>query len=402
LQAPMDVMSGGELARARLAAIALSRQDFLLLDEPTNDLDFQSQDLLDDLVEGTSAGLVVVSHDRAFLDRALTDVVELDHLSHRVTVYSGGWADYLLQQQRDRELQHKRHETYLAERERIIQMMHRKREWSRKGTARAKSQAPDNNKAARYRRRESAQNLAQGAKALSKRLERLEKIDEPVEGWELHYSIANAPRSGDIVAQMRQLCVRRDAFQLGPLDLDIAWADRIALLGPNGSGKTTLLGALLDSEKPDEGTVRLGAGTVVGSLDQTRKLFRRAPTLLEGMERVSQLTVQDLRSLLAKFDLTASDLDRPACDLSPGEHTRAELAVLMSRGVNTLLLDEPTNHLDLPAIDQLQQALEVYPGTLLLVTHDRVLLEGVRLTRQLQLVIEHDHGRRISHLRESL
>nr|CAA59109.1 Ard1 protein [Saccharothrix mutabilis subsp. capreolus] len=397
LSAPMDAMSGGESARARLAAVLLSRHDFLLLDEPTNDLDFAGQDLLDELVANTPAGIVLVSHDRAFLERTVTDVVELDQFSHQATVYPGGWSDYLDRRRRERDRQYERHELYVSERDRITQMMRRQQEWARKGAIRAKTRATDNNKAARHGRREHAEALGHGVKALAKRLERLEKTDQPREGWQLRYTIAAAPRGGDLVARLRGVRVCRGDLDLGPLDLDIAWRDRIALLGPNGSGKTTLLSLLLGTARPDEGTVQLGARTVVGSLDQERALFRSAGTLLEGVERATGLRPEEARTLLAKFDLGADDLDRPARDLSPGEHTRAELAVLMARGVNTLILDEPTNHLDLAAIEQLQQALNAFEGTLVLVTHDRALLADTHLTRTLHLDTQH----RVSRLRET-
>ncbi|MEY9212276.1 ATP-binding cassette domain-containing protein [Thermobifida halotolerans] len=398
LGVPMEVMSGGELARARLAAVTLSRHDFLLLDEPTNDLDFAAQDRLDEFVAETPAGLVVVSHDRAFLERTVTDVVEVDHLSHRAAVYPGSWDDYLEARRRARERQYERHERYVAERDRLTRMVRRSQEWARKGAARAKTRASDGDKFIRAANRESAQNLAHGVKALEKRLNRLERVDQPAEGWQLRYAIAAAPRGGDLVARMRGVRVRRGDLRLGPVDADIVWGDRVALLGPNGSGKTTLLSLLLGAADPEEGEVILGAGTVLGTLDQARALFRDAPTLLEGFERAAGMAPQEARTLLAKFDLTAHDLDRPARSLSPGEHTRAGLALLMARGVNTLVLDEPTNHLDLAAIEQLHQALDAFGGTLVVVTHDRALLEGIRLTRRLRLETEHRADHRVSRL----
>lgn len=401
LDREMAGLSGGELARARLAAVLLSRHDFLLLDEPTNDLDFPGQDQLDELVATTRAGLVVVSHDRAFLERTVTEVVELDHLSHQATVYPGGYLDYLHQQQRRREIQYEQHEQYVAERDRITGMMRRQQEWARKGAARAVSRAPDNNKAARHGRRERAEGLAQGVRSLQKRLDRLEPVEQPREGWQLRYSIATASRSGELVARLRGASRQHGDFRLGPVDLDITWGDRIALLGSNGSGKTTLLSLLLHTTQPDAGTVQLGASTVVGSLDQHRTVFRSEHTLLAQVERATRWSAQDVRTLLAKFDLTAQDLDRPAASLSPGEHTRAELALLMANGVNLLVLDEPTNHLDLPAVEQLQAALEHYPGTLVLVTHDRALLNGVRTTRHLQLSTNSQDGTRTAYLHES-
>ncbi len=170
---------------------------------------------------------------------------------------------------------------------------------------------------------------------------------------------------------------------LGPLDLQVDVGDRIAVSGPNGAGKTTLLDLLLGRTTPDEGTVDLGSSVEVGEVDQVRGLFAGPDTLLDTFcAQVPDLAPGDVRTLLAKFGLAADHVARPAGGLSPGERTRAGLALLQARGVNLLVLDEPTNHLDLPAIEQLEQALDAYPGTLLLVTHDRRMLQAVRVDRR--------------------
>ncbi|MDF2705394.1 MAG: putative transporter ATP-binding protein, partial [Nonomuraea muscovyensis] len=177
---------------------------------------------------------------------------------------------------------------------------------------------------------------------------------------------------------------------LGPVNLEIGWAERVAITGANGSGKSTLLGALLGRIGPDEGHAALGSGVVVGEVDQARALFEGEEPLLDAFaEHVPEMVPGEMRTLLAKFGLKASHVLRPAATLSPGERTRAALALLQARGVNLLVLDEPTNHLDLPAIEQLESALASYPGTLLLVTHDRRMLEAVRVDRRLRV----DQGR---------
>jgi ATPase subunit of ABC transporter with duplicated ATPase domains len=179
--------------------------------------------------------------------------------------------------------------------------------------------------------------------------------------------------------------VERGSFRLGPIDLEIAWGDRIALLGPNGSGKTTLLQALLGQLPLTSGERWIGPSVVVGELGQDRQAFTAKATLLESFLASTSLETAAARSLLAKFGLGADQVSRAASTLSPGERTRAELAAFQSRGVNTIVLDEPTNHLDLPAIEQLEEALSGYDGTLLLVTHDRRLLEAVDVSRTIDL-----------------
>jgi ATPase subunit of ABC transporter with duplicated ATPase domains len=185
------------------------------------------------------------------------------------------------------------------------------------------------------------------------------------------------------VATLRGAVVRRGGFTLGPVDLEIGWAERVAITGANGSGKTTLLGALLGRTPLDEGHASLGSGVVVGEVDQARGLFEGEEALLDAFTAHAGMPPGDARTLLAKFGLKAHHVLRPASTLSPGERTRAALALLQARGVNLLVLDEPTNHLDLPAIEQLESALASYPGTLLLVTHDRRMLEAVSVGRRL-------------------
>jgi ATPase subunit of ABC transporter with duplicated ATPase domains len=246
----------------------------------------------------------------------------------------------------------------------------------------------------RHFRTQSSEHVAARARRTDRALERLEReaVDKPWEGWELRMDIAAAPRGGTIVADLAGVVVRRGDFVLGPIDLAVHAGERVAIVGANGSGKSTLLATLLGRLRPDEGNARVGRSVVVGELGQSRRAFDAAPTLLDAVLHATRQPVGDVRSLLAKFGLTAEHVAQPAAELSPGERTRAELAVLSARGVSCLALDEPTNHLDLPAIEQLEHALDRFRGTLLLVTHDRALLDAVRLTRLVSL----DAGRVVS------
>jgi ATPase subunit of ABC transporter with duplicated ATPase domains len=210
-------------------------------------------------------------------------------------------------------------------------------------------------------------------------------VEEPRGAWELRLSIAQAPRSGAISASLRQAVVERGDVRLGPVDLTVAWADRVRFTGPNGSGKTTLINALLGRLPLVSGESYLGPGVVIGEVDQGRGLFATAEPVLDVVQRETGLDPVEVRTLLAKFRLRGDAALRPAEALSPGERTRAGLALLQARGVNLLVLDEPTNHLDLPAIEQLEQALESYTGTLLLVTHDRRLADAVEVTQTIEV-----------------
>ena len=230
-----------------------------------------------------------------------------------------------------------------------------------------------------------SEQLAGKAKATERALERLEVVEKPWEGWELRFEIGAAARSGDVVAELRGATVERGDFRLGPVDLTVGWADRLAVLGPNGAGKTTLLDLLLGRIAPTAGTATLGPSVVVGELGQRRDRFATEATLFDVVQGATGGRTDEVRSLLAKFGLGADHVLRPAAGLSPGERTRANLALFMAEGVNLLVLDEPTNHLDLVAIEQLEQALDRFVGTVLLVTHDRAFLDRFEVTRWLRV-----------------
>ena len=381
---PTATLSGGQAARVSLAATLLSRFDVFLLDEPTNDLDLDGLARLEAFVLGLDAPAVVVSHDRAFLERTVTHVLDLDEHSHRATLYAGGWTAYLEDRATARRHAEEEHAAYLAKRAELAGRAQGQREWSSQGIAKAK-RSGETDKFIRHRHKATSEKLASKAKATERAIERLEVVDKPWEGWELRFEIGAAERSGDVVADLRGATVERGDFRLGPVDLTIGWAERIALLGENGAGKSTLLDLLLGRLAPTAGTAHLGRSVVVGELGQRRDRFATDEPLLQVILDATGLRLDETRSLLAKFGLVADHVDRPARELSPGERTRANLALFMARGVNLLVLDEPTNHLDLVAIEQLEQALGRYTGTLLLVTHDRAFLDRVEIGRRVHV-----------------
>ena len=382
----MTALSGGQAARAGLASLLLSRYDVFLLDEPTNDLDLEGLARLESFVGGLRAGTVLVSHDREFLTRTVTHVVELDLAQQEVRSYGGGYASYLTEREVARRHAREEYGKYADTRSSLEERARSQRAWMEKGVKNARRKAPDNDKIGRKFRAEATEKQAAKARQTERLIERLDTVEEPRKEWDLRMEIAVAPRAGAIVASMRGAVVRRGPFTLGPVSLQIDWADRVAITGMNGSGKTTLLGALLGRIPLDEGHASLGASVVVGEVDQARGLFLGDEPLIEAFgAAVPEMMTAEVRTLLAKFGLRAAHVMRPAATLSPGERTRAALALLQARGVNLLVLDEPTNHLDLPAIEQLESALESYPGTLLLVTHDRRMLEAVTTNRRINV-----------------
>jgi ATPase subunit of ABC transporter with duplicated ATPase domains len=379
-------LSGGQEARVALAAMLLARFDITLLDEPTNDLDFDGLARLEELVARRRGGMVIVSHDRAFLDGTVTDVLELDEHTRRARLYGGGWSGYLAERAADRAHAEEAYGVYESQRAELARRAQRERQWATSGVSKEKKSPRDNDKAQRDFRINKTEKLASRARRTERALDALEAVDKPWEGWDLRFNINEAARSGAVVAHLADAVVERGNFTLGPFTLDIAWADRLALVGPNGSGKTTVVEAILGRLPLMAGTRRVGPSVVVGELGQDRRVLSdAASSVVNAFMAATGLTMAPARSQLAKFGLGADTVLRPPASLSPGERTRAELAAFAARGVNFLVLDEPTNHLDLPAIEQLESALESYEGTLLLVSHDRRLLEAITLTRRMVL-----------------
>jgi ATPase subunit of ABC transporter with duplicated ATPase domains len=361
-------LSGGEAARRNLEAILAADADVLLLDEPTNDLDFAALELLERFVDAHRGGIVAVSHDRAFLER-MTSIVELEAETRRVRVYAGGWSEFAAQRVAARDRHEAAYAGYVSERSRLVEQARRMRQWEERGygQGRKKKKTKDVKKAA------------------AMKLGRLERVEKPWTPWRLQLSLEPAQQGGGFSARLSGAVVERDGFRVGPVDLDLRQGDRLALLGRNGAGKTTLLKALLGELPLAAGERRLGPGTVLGELPQGTGPFADEERLLERFCVLGGLGAGEARSLLATFALGADDVLRPGRSLSPGERSRAAIALLAARGVNALVLDEPTNNLDLEAIEQLELALESYEGAAVLVTHDRRFLESFGATQTLEL-----------------
>ena len=386
LQQPMTSLSGGEAARVSLAALMLTRFDVLLLDEPTNDLDLDSLDRLEKFVNGVQGAVALVSHDREFLRRVVTDVAELDEFTHGVTVFSGGYDTYIHEREVARQHAWEAWEEYDSRRSTLAQRSQREREWATQGLSRAKNDTSEKDKNIKAYKINQTEQLAGRAARTDRAMERLEVVEQPREAWDLRMTIATAPRSGALVASLRDAVVAVGSFELGPVTLEVDYGERVVIVGPNGSGKTTLLGALLGEVPLVSGEQRIGPSVKLGRLEQARtQLAAAGTTTLSAFQASTGLVISEARTLLAKFGIGAEHVHRPVSSLSPGERTRLVLALFMAVGCNCLVLDEPTNHLDLPAIEQIEQAVETFPGTVLLVTHDRILLQQIRRTRTIEL-----------------
>jgi ATPase subunit of ABC transporter with duplicated ATPase domains len=382
---PIRDLSGGQAARARLAAIVLSRFDIFALDEPTNDLDFAGLARLEGFLTSLPGGVVVVSHDRAFLDRVVDHIVEIEEHHHRATEFAGGWSEYVQRRALARSQAGAAYEAWKAERARLTDRIRSQRSWSEEGVRKAQKKPRDKNKMSQGAQINRTEKQAAKVRISERALDRLGAQEKPWEGWQLNLDLASSARSGDVVARLDAAVVQRGDFTLGPVDLEIGWAERVVVMGPNGGGKSTLLAALLGQVPLASGRRWLGPGVAVGELDQGRLRLAGSATLVDGFVTQTGVLPEEARNVLAKFGLGADHVTRPVDALSPGERTRAQLAALMVVGTNCLVLDEPTNHLDLPAIEQLEAALDDFDGTLLLVSHDRWLLESLSFDRTIEV-----------------
>ncbi len=381
----LGTLSGGQAARAALASILLSRYDVLLLDEPTNNLDASGLDLMVDFVTGHAGPVMAASHDRAFLDRVATSVVELDLAQQRISHHTGSYSDFVAARALSRRQAQLAFEEYAETRDTLVAQGRQRSGWAEKGRRNLK-RSDEADKHIREKLRARADRQAAKGARLKRAADRLDVVDQPRKEWELRYAIDPGPDSAEVVWTVDRLVMKRGDFALGPVDLTVTRGDRILLAGDNGTGKTTLLAAMLGQLPPVSGRVTLGSRVRLGVIDQERSLLESSTTVVDLVRaELGDPDVAEVRTLLAKFGLGAEHVDRSGRTLSMGERTRVLMALFQARRVNVLVLDEPTNHLDVPAIEQLESALAGYAGTLLVVSHDQAFLEAVGIDRVLQL-----------------
>jgi ATPase subunit of ABC transporter with duplicated ATPase domains len=369
LDQPLSHLSGGQAARVRLAGLLLTGHDVLLLDEPTNDLDFSGLAILEEFIVGSDSAVVVISHDRAFLRATADRVLELEAETGRPVEYHVPFGQFETERLARRAREAQEYRRWSTERDRFSALAQKR-----------KTEARGAGKQADRRGTKAVSSKARGAER------RLSELDDnaarkPWQPWELRLAIEHDGRRPATVARLRQAVVSLEDFTLGPLDFEVGDNDRIALAGRNGAGKSTLLGALLGDLPLSSGERWIAPGTVIGAITQSRGTFSGQVALLEAFRSQTNLAESDARTLLGHFSLTGDTVLRPGHSLSPGARTRAMLAALQARPTSVLVLDEPSNHLDMDGIQELERAVKQYSGPVVLVTHDRVLLERFQPTR---------------------
>lgn len=351
-QQPANLLSGGEKTRLCLARLLLTQPELLMLDEPTNHLDLQSVEWLEDTLKKYRGTVLVISHDRYFLNAVCDCMAEIS--MRRLTQYEGNYDRFAVQRQANLERQLKEYKMQQAEIARQEAIIARYRMYNREKSIRA-------------------------AESREKRLEKMEKLEKPVSEQKVRFSFEARRRSGDDVLIAKELSKGFDGRTLFEhFNLHLRAGDRVAVIGANGVGKTTLLKLITGQLPPDSGTVVYGSNVDVGYYDQQQSgLHPEKDVLNELWDDFPRLEIDRVRGVLALFLLTGDDVFQPISTLSGGEKGRVALAKLMLRKDNLLLLDEPTNHLDMDSREVLEDALDDFDGTLLTVSHDRYFINRV-------------------------
>lgn len=349
-------LSGGEKTRIMLGKILLQNPDILLLDEPTNHLDIGSVEWLEEFLKEYKGTVLIISHDRYFLDAVVDKIVEIE--TGKCNIYHGNYSYYV--KEKERRL-YQQLEAYKSQQKKIKSMeeaIKRFKEWGNRG---------DN------------EDMFKKAASMQKRIEKIDKVDKPVlKKANMKLDFSTDSRSGKDVIKVRKLAKRfENKVIFEDLNFYVKYAEKVSILGKNGCGKSTLIKILLDEVSADAGEVRIGTGVKIGYLQQEIEFKNKELTILQAFREDYPVSEGQARGILARFLFYADDVFKKVKDLSGGEKVRLKLCKLMHEDINLLMLDEPTNHLDIDSREMLEKALNEFDGTVVFISHDRYFINSI-------------------------
>ena len=364
-------LSVGQKAKVVIIGLLLKKPELLLLDEPTNNLDIPSIIWLERFLRETDSAMVIVSHDRYFLDKIIKKVIYLDWYTHKIDMTRGTFSDYLERLKKKLERDKRDYESYEEEKNRLMKRADKLRDLADRGSNYVGS---DNDKFARGAKRDRASRSGKQAKNLEKRIELMEELEKPIEKQQMQIKIKASKAGGNI--QLNELSVGYNAnILLGPISLNIPFGRRIGFIGLNGSGKSTLIKSITDNSVILSGEIHQDSRLVIGNFMQQHENMDFELSPITFLQREKNIDQSQIISILTKYGFKLQDCHQKIETLSPGQRARILFALFTLQEVNVLLLDEPTNHLDIEATDALLTMLNQFDGTVILVSHDRFILD---------------------------
>ena len=369
-------LSGGQKEKVMLAAVLLKGTDLLILDEPTNNLDLKSIEWLEKYLKETQCPIMIVSHDRKFLDDVVTKIIEIDYFTRNLIEYLGNYSEYKKFKEQQEEAKLKRYQEQQEKIGDLKKSINQKKEWAQKGN---KQEVSDKDKFTRGYLRDRSQTLASNAKKIENQISQMEIMDRPKIKNKLHIEITNSKKEGNTDIIAKDLVSGYDnGFKTEPINLHIKYGERIVITGDNGSGKSTFLKTLIGEQ--NEGQTYIGNGIKIGYISQDTKEQNNESIEEYVMNSLKNQKIDDnsiIYTVLNQFNFDYEERKKKYSILSPGERTRLKLAIFSLEDINTLILDEPTNHLDIEALEAIEEVLKDFNGTVIAISHDRQFIKNI-------------------------